>query len=186
MHKYMTSLHQCAALYLTVNSIALVDLPVRVFQWQSSPYARHLMKSRQKKQSKHSVSSRLEAPGINLRRITRPHVRVQSLAQPMTRALMRVVGESSSTSIGRSVLTSSSDSRALIGSSTGLAERDISNCGTISLMLLACACDTGVPSSTRESRLRGSFWRNPSSSPTRSMLLKYLDDISIAIFRGPE
>jgi hypothetical protein len=34
--------------------------------------------------------------------------------------------------------------------------------------------------------LRGSFWRNPSSSPTRSMLLKYLDNISIVMLRGPE
>jgi hypothetical protein len=95
-------------------------------------------------------------------------------AHPTTRALIRVVGESSSTSIGNSVLTSSSESRALIGSSTGLAERETSNCGTVNLSLLACGSETGdIPPSTRESRLRGSFCRKPSSLPTLSMLLKY-------------
>jgi hypothetical protein len=102
------------------------------------------------------------------------HISHSMFAHPTTRALIRVVGESSSTSMGNSVLASSSESRALIGSSTGLAERETSNCGTVNLSLLACGSETGdIPSSTRESRLRGSFCRKPSSLPTRSMLLKY-------------
>jgi hypothetical protein len=87
---------------------------------------------------------------------------------------MHAVGESSSVSIDNSVSHFPSESRALIGSSTGLAEREISNCGTANVSLLACGSETGnVPSSTRESRLRGSFCRKPSSLPTLSMLLKY-------------
>jgi hypothetical protein len=96
-------------------------------------------------------------------------------SQPRTRALIRVVGESSRASMGRSVLTTSSlDSRALIGSSTGLAERETSNCGTVSLRPLVGDGDIGgVTSLTSESRLRGSFCRKPSSLPTLSILLKY-------------
>jgi hypothetical protein len=81
--------------------------------------------------------------------------------------------------MGKSVLgISSSDNRALIGSSTGLAEREMSNCGTVSLRLLdsaGSAGDTGGDTSLMsESRLRGSFCRKPSSLPTLSILLKYL------------
>jgi hypothetical protein len=77
--------------------------------------------------------------------------------------------------MGRSVLTTSSlDSRALIGSSTGLAERETSNCGTVSLRPLVGDGDIGgVTSLMSESRLRGSFCRKPSSLPTLSILLKY-------------
>jgi hypothetical protein len=96
-------------------------------------------------------------------------------SHPRTRALIRVVGESSRASMGRSVLTtSSSDSRALIGSSTGLAERETSNCGTVNLRPLVGDGDIGgVTSLMSESRLRGSFCRKPSSLPTLSILLKY-------------
>jgi hypothetical protein len=100
---------------------------------------------------------------------------LSATVQPMARAPIRVVGESSSASMGMSVLTSSSDSRALIGSNTGLAERETSSCGTVNFSASVCLLETGEdPSSTSESRLReGSFCPKPSSLPTRSMLLKY-------------
>lgn len=76
--------------------------------------------------------------------------------------------------MGSSVFTSPSDSRALIGSSSGLAERDMSNCGTLSFSPSRGVVESGeFPPSTSESRLRGSFCLNPSSFPTRSILLKY-------------
>ena len=56
----------------------------------------------------------------------------------------------------------------------GLGERDRSNCGTVNLIPFVWASGASkVPSSRSESRFLGSFWRMPSSEPTRSMLLKY-------------
>jgi hypothetical protein len=89
-----------------------------------------------------------------------------------TRALIRDVGESSSASIDTSGFASSSDNRALIGSSTGLADREISICGTVSFMALCCGSAMNAPSMS-ESRLRGSCCWKPSSAPTLSILLKY-------------
>jgi hypothetical protein len=79
--------------------------------------------------------------------------------------------------MGRIALASSwPDKRALIGSSTGLGEREMSNCGTVNLIPFGWASGASkVPSSSSESRFLGSFWRIPSSFPTLSILLKYCD-----------